>query len=114
MGTYQDMIRARVEEVAGLIELARQAEFKAQGYGDHLVYGEREKVTVTARKKYFAIDIALGGAFLVEKATGEIFNIQGYGKPDKNKKKKADLGNITDDREDIGGFLYVRRYNYLR
>jgi hypothetical protein len=51
------------------------------------------------------------GAFLVEKATGELYNIKGYGRPDYNKKRKADLGNIAtvDPR-----LLHAKRWNYLR
>lgn len=63
------------------------------------------------RKKYIAIDCGGSGAFLVEKETGELYNIKAYGVPDKNKKAKADIGNIytVDPFE-----LHRRRWNYLR
>lgn len=63
------------------------------------------------RKKYIAIDCGTSGAFLVEKETGELYNIKAYGVPDKNKKQKADIGNIyTADPF----ALHSRRWNYLR
>jgi hypothetical protein len=48
---------------------------------------------------------------MVERSTGELFNIRGYGKIDRNKKAKADIGNIqtVDPRE-----LLSKRWNYLR
>ena len=73
------------------------------------------EVTWRRRGKYAAIDFGVehnrSGAFLVEIATGELYNIKGYGVPDKNKKKKADIGNIyTVDP----AWLHSRRWNYLR
>ncbi len=63
------------------------------------------------RKKFIAIDCNGSGYFLVEKETGELFNIKAYGVPDRNKKLKADIGNIkmVDPR-----FLLTKRYNYLK
>ena len=51
------------------------------------------------------------GAFLVDAATGELYNIKGYGTPDHNKKAKADLGNILTANL---ATVYGRRWNYLR
>jgi len=49
--------------------------------------------------------------YLKTEHTGEIFNIKAYGQVDKNKKLKADIGNLeTVDPED----MHRRRYNYLR
>ena len=61
--------------------------------------------------KFVAIDYGDGGAFLVEKATGKLFNIKGYGRPDYNKKQKADIGNIFTVDPVV---LHSKRYNYLR
>jgi len=71
-----------------------------------------DKVHWSAKGKKFAyIDIGGSGAWLVEKTTGEIFNIKGYGTPDYNKKKKANIGNIyTVDPEQ----MHRRRWNYLK
>lgn len=63
------------------------------------------------RKKYIALDIGGSGAFLVDKDSGELFNIKSYGTPDKNKKQKADIGNISTVDPAI---LWTKRYNYLR
>ncbi len=63
------------------------------------------------RKKFYAVDEGSSGYFLIERETGEIFNIKGYGVADRNKKVKANLGNIfTADAR----MLYEKRYNYLR
>ena len=62
-------------------------------------------------RKFAAIDVGTSGAWLVEKATGEIYNIKGYGVPDYNKKQKANIGNIaTVDAQ----AMHARRWNYLR
>ena len=62
-------------------------------------------------RKFAAIDIRNCGAWLIEKANGEIYNIKGYGVPDYNKKKKSDIGNIeTVDAER----MHRLRWNYLR
>lgn len=62
-------------------------------------------------KKFVKIDIGGSGAWMVEKATGEIYNIKAYGVPDYNKKQKADIGNLDNvDPEN----MHNRRWNYLR
>lgn len=51
------------------------------------------------------------GCWLVEISTGELYNIQGYGVPDHNKKRKATIGNVwTVDAE----YLWSKRWNPLR
>lgn len=50
------------------------------------------KVTSKEKKKYFYIDFGTSGAFMVEKATGNIFNIKSYGQVDIKKCR----GNIKD------------------
>ena len=62
-------------------------------------------------KKFLHLNCGSSGAFLIEKETGELFNIKGYGVPDYNKKKKADIGNIQTVNPEI---LFTKRYNYLR
>ena len=70
-----------------------------------------EKVHIKERKKFTAIDIGDSGAWLIEKATGEIFNIKGYGVADYNKKKRSDIGSLaTVNPLD----MYNKRWNYLR
>ncbi len=62
-------------------------------------------------KKFIAVDVGGSGAWLIEKANGEIYNIKAYGVADYNKKKKADIGNIgTVDPQ----AMHDRRWNYLR
>jgi hypothetical protein len=65
------------------------------------------------KNKYVNIDICPvgygngSGCWMIDKETGDVFNIKGYGQVD----KKKNLGNIfTIDPE----FLYSKRWNYLR
>ena len=69
-----------------------------------------DQFTWVARQKFASLDYGKMGAWLVEKTTGEIFNIKSYGTADYNKKKKSDIGNIytvTAER------LHSMRWNYL-
>ena len=70
-----------------------------------------EQVRAVVKRKWVNIDIGTSGAFMVERTTGEIYNIRAYGVPDHNKKQKADLGNIATANPET---LYAKRYNYLR
>ena len=77
---------------------------------------------IEGSKKYHKINKGTMGIFMIEIATGELFNIKGYGTPDKNKKLKADIGNIQGlffsdkDLIDINKIktLHSKQYNYLR
>lgn len=72
---------------------------------------EPDIVTLCPGRKYDKINIGGSGAWMIERATGEIYNIKGYGVPDKNKKQKADIGNLNNvDPEN----MHARRWNYLR
>jgi hypothetical protein len=101
-----EIVTASCKRVAKILQELIAEEFKAKG---HTL--DPDPVHVRPRQKFIAIDIGTSGAWMVKKETGEIFNIQGYGRPDRNKKHKADLGNImTVD----AAFLLSKRYNYLR
>ena len=92
-------LAARLDEVvAALNVLEQQHQFA-------------DIVTWKARKKFVAIDFGTSGTFLVEKTTGELFNIKSYGVADYNKKQKANIGNIFSVDPAV---LYRKRYNYLR
>ena len=96
---------------------AKLTEIEAREYAKSYPGSQHKPETVVWKEgaKYVRIDFqgpASGsGAWMVERATGEIFNIMGYGKIDKNKKQKADIGNVhTVDPER----MHKLRYNYLR
>lgn len=98
-------IAAKVQQFAAALDALETTKHRAQ-YAT-----EPDRVNVKERTKFYAIDVGTSGAWLVEKATGEIFNIMAYGKADKNKKQKADLGNIlTADPARV----HAGRWNYLR
>jgi hypothetical protein len=62
-------------------------------------------------KKFAYLDKGTSGVFLIERATGELYNIKGYGVPDYNKKQKADIGNLATVDVQV---LHTKQYNYLR
>lgn len=62
-------------------------------------------------RKFINLDCGHSGAFMLEKDTGELFNIKGYGVPDRNKKSKANIGNVFSVDVDL---LWHKRFNYLR
>lgn len=72
---------------------------------------DSEKAYTKPGKRFLKINIGGSGAYMMEKETGELYNIRGYGQPDHNKKKKSDLGNIQtcDPRR-----VFELRHNYLR
>ena len=105
MDTKELLHHIEMKIIPGLNDCQKKY-YKAMGYTLHPPSWDAKE-----RSKYIALDQDGAGYFLIEKATGEIFNIKGYGVPDKNKKKKADLGNILE--ADPAG-LWDRRYNYLR
>ena len=103
--TTETLHDAITRVLAGLNE-AEQRKHDANGYTF-----KRDEWHAKGRDKFIALDCGGSGAFLIEKRTGELYNIQGYGRPDRNKKKKADIGNIfTVDP----AWLWTKRYNYLR
>ena len=100
-------LEARLNEVVSALNALEQQRHKENGYTF-----APDIVTWTDRKKFIAIDFGTSGAFLVEKATGELFNIKSkYGVPDYSKKQKANLGNLlTVDP----AYLHGKRWNYLK
>ena len=46
---------------------------------------EQQEVTFLIKKKYIYINFGTSGAFMVNRETGNIFNIKGYGTPDLKK-----------------------------
>ena len=104
----------RINEIINGLNEAELIRLQKQGYTSEcfITNGEpTEKWHVVDRRKYIAIDHGNSGAFLVDKVNGEIYNIKAYGQIDKNKKLKANLGNIAtvNPKE-----LHARQYNYLR
>lgn len=107
--TTADLVAERLGFIVPALTALEESGYRKQGY-NHFT-AERHGWSLSERRKYYALDCGSSGAFLVERDTGEIFNIKGYGQPDKNKKLKANLGNILDCPPET---LYTKRYNYLR
>ena|SRR6478672_7060862 len=49
----------------------------------NLVYDDYEPKHAEDRKKYIALDRGSSGAFLLDKATGAVYSIKAYGKPNR-------------------------------
>lgn len=107
-------IRIATRELAEKLDAQEEASWLARGFThprDRIELNETKK-----GRKFLYLDFAqphggYSGGWLVEAETGEIFNIKGYGVPDYNKKKKANLGNVsTADPARV----HAGRWNYLR
>lgn len=104
--TPNEQLLAHIDRVIAGLNEAEQSRHTALGYCGFAP----DKWHLKPRAKYRAIDCGTSGAFLVD-AAGELYNISGYGRPDMNKKRKANLGNIATVDPD---WLHSKRYNYLR
>jgi hypothetical protein len=102
-----DATTAKLVEIVAGLNAAEQKHFDKLGYTFPHDVWQVKKVGA----KFTYLDCGGSGAFLVENTTGELFNIQGYGKPDYNKKQKADIGNIFTVDPAV---LHAKRWNYLR
>lgn len=107
----------KLKEVVDGLNEEEKKRLKAQGYTNHCFFTESGELQkdytwhVKEGKKYDKINCGTSGYFMVERETGELYNIKGYGVPDKNKKIKADIGNIFTVAVAV---LSTKRYNYLR
>lgn len=118
----------KIKEVVKGLNICESERLKEQGFINECFFNPDRTLTeeytfkILEKKKYFYINCGGSGVFMVEKETGEIFNIKGYGTADKNKKIKANLGNIKDyvfeDNNFLNiekiKFLHSKRWNYLR
>ena len=68
---------------------------------------EQYKVNCKEKKKYFYIDFGTSGAFMIDKSTGEIFNIKNYGTVNKAK-FRGTINNIDVEE------LHKNRWAYAR
>ena len=109
-----------INEVVKGLNIVEAERLKKDGYTNECFFNKDNTLTeqhtfkILEKQKYFYINLGGSGVFMVDRE-GEIFNIKGYGTPDKNKKLKANLGNINDytTQEKIN-FLHTKQYNYLR
>ena len=110
-------IADRIKEVVKDLNIFEADRLKADGYTNECFFNQdgnltdSYKWTAKEKKKYFNLDCGNSGVFMVDRITGEIYNIKAYGQIDKNKKIKADVGNIKTCNTEI---LHSKRWNYLR
>ena len=60
----------------------------------NLVYDEYAPKRAKDRRKYIALDRGASGVFLVDKTTGDVFTIKGYGVPNH---RIGTLESVTDE-----------------
>jgi hypothetical protein len=99
-------LNENIERVLAGLNAAEQTEHNRKGHTFPV-----DVWVANPRRKFIAIDVSNSGAFLVERATGELFNISGYGVPNHNTKLKADIGNVATVDPAV---LHTKRFNYLR
>jgi len=103
----QEKINIIVEQL-NVLEAER---LKQEGYTNSCFFNadgtitDNYKITIKEKQKYIYIDFGQSGGFMVEKATGNIFNIKGYGTPNFAKFR----GNIKDIDIKI---LHSKRWDY--
>ena len=111
-----------IKEIVENLNKAEKERLIKQGFTNSAFFDKSGNMTkeyqykiIEGKVKYHKIDAGSSGAFMVEKETGEIYNIKSYGVPDKNKKVKANLGNVKDyDTYIKVKWLHKHRWNYLR
>ena len=96
------------DELINALNVIEQREHVAKGLTK---FPDDKWAVKKSGKKFTYLDCGTSGAFLLEHATGELFNIKGYGVPDYNKKLKANIGNLAMVNPEV---LHRQRYNYLR
>ena len=102
------MMNERLAQVVAELNRIEKEKHLAKGY--HNFPADEWKIKKEG-KKFIYLDCGGSGAFLIEKETGELYNIKGYGVPDYSKKQKANIGNIGSV---VPETLHNCRYNYLR
>lgn len=76
---------------------AARAEYvRRYGDGNPDLAAAASRTSIKVGKKYINLDIDGSGAFMLDKATGEIFCIKGYGKIDRRKRVGV-LGQVTGE-----------------
>ena len=106
----------KIKEIIEDLNRAEKERLIKDGFTNSAFFDEKGELTqehkwyFKEKRKYFYLDCGSSGAFLVDRE-GEIFNIKSYGTADKNKKLKADLGNINN--VDVLE-LHKKRWNYLK
>jgi hypothetical protein len=89
---------------------AHRQQFVKNGYTNLLdTFDQQEEKHAHVGAKYIRLDVGGSGAWMLETATGIIYNIKGYGKVD----KKKIVGDINDTAFD-GAVLFRDRFRHGR
>ena len=102
---------AKISDIVDQLNICEAERLKQDGFTNECFFNsdgtltKEYKITFKEKKKYFYIDFGTSGVFMVEKSTGNIFNIKGYGTI--NKAKFRGNINSVDIKE-----LHSKRWNY--
>jgi hypothetical protein len=107
-----------IEQIKKIVEglnIAEKERLKADGYTNQCFFNEDGsltdcyKWTLKEKKKYFYFDCGTSGAFMVDKGTGLVFGIKGYGVAHKNK-VYGNVKNFDGDFVAFGKMLHNKRF----
>ena len=76
---------ARIEEITKGLNLCESARLKQNGFTNECFFNadgsltENYTYTIKEKKKYVYLDCGTSGVFMIDKSTGNIFGIKGYG-----------------------------------
>ena len=104
------MIAATDPDVQALLTAwheAGRAAFEADGFKSLDYDSPAYAKTAAQRRKYICLDVGSSGAFMLDRASGMIYNIKGYGVPHK-RLPVGTLGEVT------GAMLDGSRWRRLR
>jgi len=107
-----------VKQIVEGLNLAEIKRLKAEGYTNECFFNldgtlaDRSKWEAKEKKKYIYLDVGGSGAFMILIETGEVFNIKGYGTPNKLKCYGSVKG--VKDLIEFGKNLHSKRFDYRR
>jgi hypothetical protein len=107
----QPLLATRLEHLIDGLNEAKESALHAQGFTNLVGKGYDNYHVKKVGPKFIYLDAGGSGCFLIERATGTLFNIKGYGVPDYNKHAKKPLGNVSTVDPT---WLHSKRFNYLR
>jgi hypothetical protein len=100
----------RLKQVLDQWHEEHRKQFVRDGYTNLLdSFDQREEKHAHLGDKYIRLDVGGSGAWMLELATGDVYQIKGYGKVD----KKKCVGNIYDPTFD-GASLFKYRFQHGR
>ena len=82
---------AKIKEIVGILNICESKKLKQDGFTNECFFNSDGSMTkdniytIEEKKKYFYLDCGTSGVFMIDKSTGGIFGIKGYGTINKAK-----------------------------